>query len=202
MRSRSVGWGAHPALLLIDLINGFTDPASPLGSPCDDVVAANARLLTAFRDAALPVFYTTVEYSTPEQASVFRRKLPDLDMLVIGSHWTRVDERLAPRAADPVIRKQWASAFFGTDLAAQLERSNADALVVGGLTTSGCVRASAVDALQYNYPVRIAREATGDRDAAAHAANLHDLDKKYADVMALDELLRSLCGDAAVVKEF
>lgn len=185
----AVGLGQRPALVLVDVIHGFTDPACPLGSEADAVVAACARLLGAFRSAGLPVFFTTVVYDAAHQARVFRRRLPALDVLQPGSHWVEVDRRVAPAPGEPVISKHWASGFFGTDLAAQLASAGADSLVVVGLTTSGCVRATAVDGLQHDYPVVIPREAVGDRNAEAHESNLFDLNAKYADVLGLEEVL-------------
>jgi nicotinamidase-related amidase len=120
---------------------------------------------------------------------VFRARLPALDILQAGSHWVGIDPRLAPVSGEPVFAKQFASGFHGTGLAAWLKAQGADSVVVAGLTTSGCVRATAVDALQHDYPVVVAREAVGDRDAAAHAANLHDLHAKYADVLGIEEIL-------------
>lgn len=186
---RRLGLGTRPALVLVDLIRGFTDPACALGSPSDEVVGACATLLRAFRERDLPVFFTTVIYRNALEARVFRDRLPALDVLVPGSRWVEIDPRLAPRNGEPVIEKRWASAFFGTDLAARLRECGADSLVVSGLTTSGCVRATAVDGLQHDYRVVVPREATGDRNSAAHAANLFDLDAKYADVMPLGDVL-------------
>lgn len=182
----------RPALILVDLICGFTDPACPLGCDAAPVVAANAALLDAFRAARLPVFFTTVVYRHPEQARVFRARVPALNLLMPGSPWVGVDPRLTRRADEPVIEKQWASAFFATDLADRLRAAGADSLVVTGLTTSGCVRATVVDGLQHDYPVVVPREAVGDRNAAAHAANLHDLHAKYADVEPLSHVLERL----------
>lgn len=184
------GLGQRPALLLVDVIRGFTDPACPLGSEADAVVAACAELLGVFRERGLPVFYTTVVYRDENQARVFRDRLPALNVLTPDSPWIEVDPRLAPRAGEPVIEKQWASAFFGTGLAESLQAALADSLVVAGLTTSGCVRATAVDGLQHDYRVVVPREATGDRNPDAHAANLFDLNAKYADVLDLEAVLR------------
>lgn len=188
----SLGLGRRPALVLVDLIKGFTDPACPLGTACDDVVAANARLLKAFRDAGLPVLFTTVVYRRPDQARVFRRRIEALNLLTPSAQWIEVDPALAPRPNEPVIEKQWASAFFGTDLNARLEAAGADSLVITGLTTSGCVRATVVDGLQHDFPVVVPREAVGDRNPAAHAANLFDMHAKYADVMPLTAVLEAL----------
>ncbi len=192
LERQSLGIGQRPALVLVDMINGFTDPSCPLGSACPDVVAANARLLAAFREQKLPVFFTTVVFRNDQQAAVFRRRIPALNCLQPDSGWVKVDPALAPAAGEPVIEKRWASSFFGTDLKARLEATDADSLVVTGLTTSGCVRATVVDGLQHDYPVVVPREAVGDRNAEAHAANLFDMHAKYADVVGVDELLEEL----------
>jgi len=184
--------GRRPALLVVDVSRGFTDPACPLGSEAGEVVGAIAALLEAFRARGLPVWYTTVIYTSPYQAAVFRRKLPVLELLAPDSRWVEIDPRIAPRADEPVLVKHFPSAFFGTDLAQQLAGAGVDTLYVTGLTTSGCVRASALDALQHNLRLIVPREATGDRDAAAHEANLYDLESKYGDVVSLDDALRML----------
>jgi maleamate amidohydrolase len=189
---RSLGLGSKPALLVVDMINGFTDAACPLGCDCPEVVAANAQLLEAFRQRGLPVVYTTVVFHNDQQARVFRNKVPALDVLTPDSHWVKVDARLAPQAQELIIEKNWASAFRGTDLDEQLRQLGVDSLVVTGLTTSGCVRASAVDGLQYDYQVVVPREAVGDRNQQAHEANLFDINAKYGDVLSLEETLACL----------
>ncbi len=189
---KSQGLGHRPALVVVDMINGFTDPACPLGSEADSVVRANQELLAAFRSRALPVFFTTVVYHSPGQARVFRDRVPALDVLEPGSQWVRVDPRLGPEEGEAVIEKQWASGFFKTDLHERLQAAKADSLVVTGLTTSGCVRATAVDGLQYDYKVVIPAEAVGDRNEDAHRANLFDLNAKYADVLDLKKVLELL----------
>lgn len=192
LEKSEIGIGNKPALLIIDVIRGFTDAECALGTSADSVVDAIAKLLQVFRNTGLPVFYTTVIYDAPWQASVFRRKIPALNLLSSGAVWTEVDPRITPRSDEPIIRKHFASAFFGTDLAVQLSGGGVDTLVVTGLSTSGCVRASAVDGLQNNLRVIVPREAVGDRDVSAHVANLHDLDAKYADVVGLETVLNSL----------
>lgn len=188
--------GKRPALVLVDMIVAFTDPLSPLGSESDSVVDACASLLSAFRQRGLPVFFTTVVYSDDAadraQASVFRARLPALDLLQVGSQSVEVDPRLAREEGESLIAKQHASAFFGTTLAEQLASARADSLVVTGLTTSGCVRASVIDGLQHNYVVWVPQEAVGDRNADAHVANLHDMHAKYAEVASLDVTLAAL----------
>ena len=192
LHQNQLGLGRSPALLVVDMINGFTDPACPLGSNCPEVVAANIELLTAFRDRALPIFFTSVVYHNDQQASVFRAKVPALNVLTPGSHWVDIDSRMGRLASEPLVEKQWASAFCGTDLNSQLRALDVDSLVVTGLTTSGCVRASAVDGLQNNYQTVVALEAVGDRNPEAHQANLFDLNAKYADVLSVAEIIAGL----------
>ncbi len=184
--------GRRPALLLVDLSVGFTDPESPLGCECDPVIDANVDLLNAFRLRGLPRFFTTVVYHQDSDASVFRHKLPALNILKNGSSWVTIDPRVKPQEDEVVIEKCWASGFFGTDLKEHLVAENVDSLVVTGLTTSGCVRATAVDGLQHNYPVIVVKDAVGDRNQAAHDANLFDLQAKYGEVCSLKELLKAL----------
>ena len=196
LERNSLGLGSKPALIVVDMIRGFTDPACPLGCDCPEVVAANARLLEEFHDRALPVYFSTVVYHRDDQARVFRERIQALNVLTPESDWVRVDERLVVGRGDVLIEKQWASAFHQTDLDTRLRAQGVDSVVVTGLTTSGCVRATAVDALQYDYRVVLAREAVGDRNSAAHQANLFDLHAKYAEVMGLAEVIALLPGPA------
>jgi len=179
------GFGRRPALIVVDLSRGFTDPASPLGAEMDDVVAATRTMLDAAREAGLPVVFTTVVYDDANEraAAVFLRKVPALRVLQPGSEWIEVDPRLGRRADEPVLSKAFASAFFGTPLAAIL--AGHDCLLVCGATTSGCVRATVVDALQHGLMPVVPRECVGDRWPAAHDASLFDIEHKYGDVVAL-----------------
>jgi nicotinamidase-related amidase len=192
------GFGRRPALVVIDVNRGFTDPASPLVCDLDDVVAAIGRLLAGFRAAGLPVAYTTVAYDDAgrQAAAVFIDKVPALLALEAGSGWTEIDARIAPRVDEPVLTKLWASAFHGTPFASFLTARGADSLVVTGASTSGCVRATAVDALQHGYRVLVPRDAVGDRNEAAHEANLYDIDTKYGDVVTTDEVLDAIGAGA------
>lgn len=189
---KSQGLGARPALLIVDIINSFTDPECPLGSEASDVVTANRQLLAAFRDRRLPVVFTTVVYSDPGEARVFRNRVPALNILEPGSHWVEIDPRLERQDDEPVFEKQWASGFFKTSLDEYLREQGVDSLVVTGLTTSGCVRATVVDGLQHDYKVVIPEEAVGDRNEEAHRANLFDLNAKYADVLDLNCVLEMI----------
>jgi maleamate amidohydrolase len=185
------GLGSRPALVVVDVSRGFTDGGSPLVCDLDSVVASIARLLDAFRSARLPVSYTTVAYDeTGKQAAeAFIEKVPALLTLEAGSAWVEIDRRVSPEPGEPVFTKLWASAFFGTPFASWLSAEGCDSLVVTGASTSGCVRATAVDALQNGYRAIVPREAVGDRNPAAHDANLYDIDTKYGNVTSLEETL-------------
>lgn len=190
--ANEIGAGKKPALLIVDVINGFTDPLCPLGMEAGSVISAIQDLLKVFREKSLPIFYTTVIYDKLEQAAVFRSHVPALNLLKKGDATVEIDSRVAPLFGEPVIDKHYASAFFKTDLIDRLQRVGVDTLYVTGLTTSGCVRASAVDAMQHDLRVIIPRDAVGDWDLRAHEANLHDLGRKYADVIPLYEALKQL----------
>ena len=192
LEKNAVGLAENPALIVVDMINGFTDSACPLGTDCPEVVSANVELLSAFREKGLPVFFTTVVYDDDQQATVFRQKVPALNALRRGSHWVALDVAMERLETEPLIEKHWPSAFHKTDLDAQLRALGVDSLVVTGLTTSGCVRASAVDGLQNNYQVVVAKEAVGDRNPAAHEANLFDLGAKYADIISVADIINGL----------
>ncbi len=187
------GFGDTPALIVIDLINAFTDPGTNLGSELDDVVAHAGRLLAAFRERDLPRYFTTVAYEESYgDAGVFIEKVPALRELRLGTEAVEVDDRVAPEGDERVILKKYASAFFGTDLAAELTTDGVDTLVVAGVTTSGCVRATAVDSLQHGYRTIVPRDAVGDRAAGPHRANLFDIDAKYGDVVTTEDVLATL----------
>ncbi len=185
------GAGRRPALLVIDMSLGFTSPDSPLHCELDDVVGAIEKLLTAARAKELPIVYTSVSYGAGEKAvaKAFIDKIPILLTLAAGSPFTEIDPRLAPRPDEPVLNKLFASAFFGTPLQSLLAAHGCDSVIVTGASTSGCVRATAVDVLQNGYLLTIPREAVGDRDPAAHAQALYDIDAKYGNVVSLAEAL-------------
>jgi len=188
------GLGARPALAVIDMTLGFTDPGSPLACDLEGPVREIARLLEAARDSGIPVVFTTVAYRESDRltAAAFIDKVPALLTLEAGSRWAEIDPRLAPREDEPVLNKLFASGFFGTGLSSALTAAGVDTLVVTGASTSGCVRATVVDALQYGFRPVVPREAVGDRDPAAHEANLHDIDAKYGDVIPAQEALEYL----------
>jgi len=190
-----VGFGKRPALLIVDFIVGFTDLSSPLALNLDSEVEATRRLLEVAREKRIPIFFTTIEYDEGyRDAGVFIKKIPSLSVLQKGSRMTEVDERIRPRPDEHVISKKYASAFFGTSLASTLTASRCDTVLITGCTTSGCVRASAVDSCQYGFHTIVVREAVGDRAQGPHEANLFDIDAKYGDVVSLSEALEYLKG--------
>ena len=188
------GLGTRPALIVVDVNLGFTDPESPLACPLDEVVAAIQRLVDESRKAGFPVIYTTVAYTDADRrtAAVFIEKVPALLTLEAGSRWVEIDPRLAPHEHEPVLTKLFASAFHGTALSSFLASEGCDSLIVTGASTSGCIRATAVDALQHGYRPVVPREAVGDRNPAAHEANLFDIDAKYGDVVSVGEVVGHL----------
>jgi nicotinamidase-related amidase len=188
-----VGFGDRPALLVIDLINAFTDPETNLGSDVSDVLDATADLLAAFRERDLPRYFTTVAYEESYgDAGIFIEKVPALRELRLGTHEVKIDDRVAPVGDERVLLKKYASAFFGTDLSTELVTDGVDTLVLAGVTTSGCIRATAVDGMQHGYRVVVPEGAVGDRAEGPHRANLFDIDAKYGDVRSLDAVLGAL----------
>jgi maleamate amidohydrolase len=195
---RRQGAGTRPALVVVDLNYGFTDPESPLHCDTDVAVAANVRLLEAARAGGCPIAFTTLEYDEGGQkvAKAFIDKVPALLVLAPGSRWSQIDARIAPRPGEPILMKLFASAFFGTPLSAMLTAAHCDTLVVTGASTSGCVRATVVDALQNGYRVVVPREAVADRASGPHDAALFDIDAKYGDVLSTDESVQLLANAA------
>ena len=189
------GYGTRPALLIVDFIKGFTDPGTGLGGDYGAELAVTAKLLAEFRSRALPVFFTTVAYESHlRDAGQFVAKVPALSILIKGSDWVQVDERIRPRPSEPVVLKKYASAFFDTRLDMELRGLGVDTLVMAGCTTSGCIRASAIDSMQYGFHTVVVRDAVGDRAQTPHEVNLFDIDAKYGDVVSSGEVLGYLRG--------
>ena len=192
LESHSTGLGSAPALVVVDMCRGFIDPSSPLGFKCDELIQANIILVNKFREMNLPVIFTTTIYRDISEASVFRSKIPALNILKPDSEETSFLAELSPDSEDILIEKKFASSFFGTNLADDLLRMNVDSVVISGVTTSGCVRATALDSLQNNFLTTVAEDCVGDRDLNAHRANLFDLQSKYADVVHSEQVFKSL----------
>jgi maleamate amidohydrolase len=187
---QAVTMGERPAVLVVDFSCGFTDPECALGSDLSAEVEATRRLLDAARARGVPVIFTTIGYDASlKDGGLWLQKVPTLGDLQVGGRWVEIDPRLEPREDETIVLKKGASAFFGTNLAAILVSQRIDSVVLCGATTSGCIRATAIDLLQYGFPTLVPRECVGDRARAPHDANLFDIQAKYADVVALDDAL-------------
>jgi maleamate amidohydrolase len=186
----SVTLGSRPAVLVVDFSCGFTDPECTLGADMTEQVEATKRLLDAARAKGLPVIFTTIGFEPSlKDGGLWLEKAPALGDLQIGGRWVQIDPRLEPQEGETIVVKKGASAFFGTNLAAILISQGIDSVVLCGATTSGCVRATAIDLLQYGFPTLVPRECVGDRAQAPHDANLFDIQAKYADVVSVEEAL-------------
>lgn len=187
-----IGMGERPAIVVVDFENAFTDPNSPLGSDFTAEVNATRKLLDAARAKKLPIFFTTVSYGKHFlDAGNFIKKVPVMDVLLEGTKAVEIDPRLGRDPdTEPLIVKQYASSFFGTSLHSMLTVQRVDTVIVTGATTSGCVRATVVDGLQYGYRMIVPEECVGDRSPSAHKANLYDMNTKYGDVESIDTVLR------------
>lgn len=201
---QSVTLGSRPAVLVVDFSRGFTDPECTMGSDLTEEVEATTRVLAAAREKGLPIIFTTIGFEANlKDGSLWLQKAPGLAELQVGGKWVEIDPRLERGEDEVVILKKGASAFFGTNLPSILVSQNVDTIVLCGATTSGCIRATAVDLLQYGYPTLVPRECVGDRAQAPHEANLVDIQAKYADVVSVEDAtsyLESVEGKVGVSK--
>jgi maleamate amidohydrolase len=184
-------WGRKPALILIDFAHAYFDPAAPLfgGEGCKTALQSALRLREIAHASSVPVVLTEVKYRKGgADGGVFFRKAPPLSCFVAGEPTQAFAEGLIPRDDEFIITKQYPSSFFGTSLAASLTAAGVDTLVLTGLTTSGCVRATCVDSMSHGFITLVARDAVGDRDSRPHEANLYDISAKYADVVSEDRI--------------
>ena len=192
---KSLQPGQRPALLVIDFVRAYLERTSPLYAGVEQARADCETLLRAARAAAIPIVHTNVVYQPGgRDGGVFFRKVPALKCFEIGAHpdLAAFAEGLEPLPGETVISKQYASAFFATSLASTLTSLGVDSVLIAGLSTSGCVRASAVDCVQHGFVPLVVREAVGDRAPGPHEANLFDLQAKYAEVINLADALRYL----------
>jgi maleamate amidohydrolase len=192
--SGRVGWGAKAAVLVIDLVRAYSDPAGPFGLPePGPAVTATQALVDAARAHGHLVVWTVVRYAPGlEDGGLFVRKVPALACFADDASGGWGELTLQPQAGEPVLVKQYASAFFGTALASTLHAAGVDTVVLAGVSTSGCVRATAMDALNCGFRPQVVRDACADRTTALHENNLADLDAKYADVVDLQDALAHL----------
>ena len=189
-----MGFGARPAIIVVDFIKAYTTPGAPLYAPAVvDAVRATIPLLAKARQQGVPVIYTRVLYHpSGADGGLFVQKVPALRRMVEGEPLAEIVPELPPGPDDVILIKQYASAFFGTSLAAMLTARGTDTLIITGCSTIGCVRATAVDAMQYGFRPIVPRECVGDRHDGPHEANLFDINAKYGDVVALADVMHRL----------
>lgn len=190
-----LSFGTRPALLIVDFVMAYLDPASPLFAGADNALASTTRLLAVSRAVGIPIVFTNVIFEPGgSNGGLFYKKIPALSCLDRGSPLGEFPPELSPRSGEHVITKQYPSAFFGTGLSALLEAHGVDTLVIAGVSTSGCVRASALDALQHGFAPFVVGEACADRHVAPHQASLFDLQAKYAEVIDEKQAIRQIEG--------
>lgn len=193
-----IGFGKKPALLMIDFVNAYTTPGAPLYAP--GVVEALKKapsLISAARKHGIPVVHTRILYFAENcvDGGAWVKKAPVMKAMREGDRLAEFCDGLEPAGDELVIIKQYASAFFGTSLASCLHAAGIDTVVLAGCSTSGCIRATAVDAVQHGFHTIVVRDCVGDRHSDPHEANLFDIDSKYGDVISLDEAITALAGN-------
>ena len=180
----ALAFGKRPALVIVDFVRAYIEPGSPLYAGCESAFESAKRVLAAARKAGIPVIFTGVEYEPGGvNGGIFYRKVGALKVFDRGSRLGEYCNGLEPRPGEWLLLKQYASAFFGTTLAPTLTAQGVDTLIITGVSTSGCVRATALDACQHGFIPFVVRDAVGDRDPRPHEANLFDLQQKYAEVV-------------------
>ncbi len=187
-----LGFGTKPVVLVVDFMRAYTTPRDPFYAPMFvDAVHETADLLTQARLHGVPVIYTRVEYDhNAADGGLFVEKIPSLRRLARGSKLGEIVSELKPYPDDIIIKKQYASSFFGTPLSSILTSRSIDTIILTGCSTSGCIRATAVDGLQYGFRVMIPQECVADRRREPHEANLFDIDSKYGDVVRKNDVLK------------
>jgi maleamate amidohydrolase len=189
----SSGIGQRPALLIVDFVNGFANPDQFGGGNIGEAIENTRGLLAESRSLGLPVAFTRVVYADDgSDAGVFTLKAPALTQLTEGAFGSQVVEQLEPWDGEYIVRKTQPSAFFGTNLTAWYVSKGVDTVIVTGCTTSGCIRASVIDSMSYNFRTVVASDCVGDRALGPHEANLFDMEQKYADLMTSSEIIAIL----------
>ncbi len=183
-------FGDKPALLIVDFAMAYLEPTSPLFADAEGALASNVRLLAAARAAGVPVIFTRVEYIPGgADGGLFYQKIPALCVFDAGSPLGEFPASLQPEVGEDVVTKRYASAFFATSLSAILKDRRINTLLITGMSTSGCVRATALDALQNGFAPFVISDACGDRHAVPHSASLFDLQAKYAEVISEEKAI-------------
>jgi maleamate amidohydrolase len=190
-----IGFGRRPALLVIDFLKAYTSEGAPLYAPgVVEAVAKTPALVNAARQVGIPVIHTRILYLAENCADggMWVKKSPVMKAMVEGNVLAEFCDEVKPAKHELVVVKQYASAFFGTSLASHLHAEGIDTVVMAGCSTSGCIRASAVDAVQYGFRAVVVRDCVGDRHPDPHNANLFDIDSKYGDVVSREEAIAAI----------
>lgn len=193
--SGNVGFGKKTAFLVVDFQKAFTSKESPLGgsSLITSAVEKTKKLLPFIRREKIPIIYTVVGYREDQQdMGLWPKKVDSLSNVKIGSEWTEISKGLEPDITDIILIKKMPSAFFNTDLINILISKRIDTVIISGCTTSGCVRATAVDAFSYGFHTIIAEDCVGDQEIEPHKANLFDINNRYGDILKNDEIIESI----------
>ncbi len=190
-----LGLGKKVCLIVVDFVEGFTNESMPMGYNLDKQIQNTNKLIKIVRSSNIPVIFTSISYNNTklEKDLLWKEKMKGLKTLIAGTNSVGIDPRLDYRKEeDDLIYKKFASAFFGTNLISILNTGNIDTLIVTGCTTSGCVRATVVDAIQYGYRSITVTDAVGDRSQKSHHQSLFDIEQKYGDLSTTEELLEKL----------
>jgi len=200
---QSLGLAGKACFLVIDVINGFTDPNLPMGAELGPQIDKINEFLASCRTRDIPVVFTAIAYEDVDlpDKGIWFEKMAGLKTLMAGTEAVELDRRLAYRKGDTILTKKYASAFFGTDLSSRLTAAKIDTVIIAGTTTSGCVRATAVDAIQYGFRPIVLSDACGDRWQQSHDISMFDLQQKYADVMTTQEAIQLLSHKQPTGKE-
>ena len=188
----NIGFGNKPALVVVDMLNAFTDPTSPLGMNMPEIVKKINNLVETAGACQLPIFFSVTCYQTMDDAGIWFLKQKGLKVLIVGTKAVEIDARITKYASSVMIEKHYASTFFGTDFASQLNHRGIDTLIIAGCSTSGCVRATAVDAVSFGFRPVVVSDAVADRSELAHDQSLFDLGMKYADVVYSKQVVQYL----------
>lgn len=188
--AKEIGFGKRPAVIVVDFQKGITDPKRPAGCNLDAEIKNTALLLSKAREKNIPVFFFIIAYhESLVDGGLLVEKVPTLTNFIIGSDNVEVDSRLNPQSQEQVIIKKYASCFHGTSLATSLTVLKVDTVIITGCITSGCIRATANDALQHGFRPIIPRECVGDRARIPHEVNLMDIHARCGDVLSVSEVM-------------
>ncbi len=188
-KQHEIKLGKKPALIVVNMTNGFSQTSSPYYHASDDIVQANQRLLSALRLSGVPICFTTLVITNENQGSILTKMKPELRKFTPGSDLVQIDTRMGRLSEEPVFEKSSPSSFYDTNLSAWLALNDIDSLLISGVSTSCCVRATVTGGVQHNYPMWVAEDACGDKNPAAHASNLYDIDNQYASVKTVNDII-------------